>query len=968
MNRLFDPLLLDSDWTEGPDWESPNPAQNLLGIYTRRYTGEDGDDNYRLESGDNFYIGSNPSNLRDWRPRNTPLVFEINGEKGGEISFYFGLQIGEDDINYKLDKRMPYMFGAGELYVLVCDYHRFYGLKAKGFSEALYVFTNLTGLTVDGIYTDGTQALYMNNRYLKESRISNLTTINADNKFLDLGAGSSDVSIQDFSVQGTGDIGLKIRQDHSLIVVAGGLIVCDDHRYRETQELIHGLLVESSGNFIVARDIELKGFSGASHHFDCVAYVRDLKSYLSGAGIYFGQGGTAYGCMVCWTRQIDDLSYAYYAGADLELTNSGCLLDEVGGAAAILVDDGVTVTINGGDYQLKLPLPFITSLGTSTVILNNVTLNGTVFNLTLEFLSGDSWRGDFSPVTRDLIKVPNNMPVMFPHGHIPNLKDAISLQGSERPFEETLTITSGAKLTPINSGTIKYYADEAFLHLNPGEVAYERFRYSTEDIIYVHEIEITASTEVGATLAAPEDFSGTSWSSNGESFSGSNLSTNLEVAATLIANRVYQISVRVEELSNGSIAPIIRSGSETVTTDETHSVVGRRTWLLKAPANATHIGIAGLGFTGEVTKIYVRELIRTENAQVPTIKSLTQLASGKVLLVWRIPPVARLSDTITANKGATGVLDSSDKFGYRDTSGQGDFLFTDTTSIAKRSGISLRGGNSCEVYEHYVEGGYDENAENATWQTGFQNTVNSGPYFEQLQLCFLTVDLALNSNKGKYSGLTNNSDCILINGRGSEESMRSRTWGLGLHLKNSSDGVIDSKQHGEWNLFHLEAGYKQFRAQPSGLSILCNGDLVQGEESRYAIGPANNQAVVFLWNMSIDDIPVESKSQMANTKKDADFHFQDRGQIGESQAAIHILHSYPSLSDYGRVAATSLEFQIRTDNGSWVPFEVKNTETHNFRGSMQREITLPTGQHEIRCRSWNGANLSAWSNTGLITI
>ena len=66
----------------------------------------------------------------------------------------------------------------------------------------------------------------------------------------------------------------------------------------------------------------------------------------------------------------------------------------MGGLGVVVAGPNATVTINGGDYRAHLPLPFLSALGPCTFVLNNVTVNGILYNETIELLEGEAWRGD----------------------------------------------------------------------------------------------------------------------------------------------------------------------------------------------------------------------------------------------------------------------------------------------------------------------------------------------------------------------------------------------------------------------------------------------------------------------------------------------------------------------------------------------------------------------------------------------
>ena len=90
MDRLFDVnLLSDNGWTDGEEWNDCNPAQDLEEVYKRIYSTSDyNDPDYRVNPGDNFYIGSKPESVRDWTPRTLPWNLNVpKGQNGNPISF-----------------------------------------------------------------------------------------------------------------------------------------------------------------------------------------------------------------------------------------------------------------------------------------------------------------------------------------------------------------------------------------------------------------------------------------------------------------------------------------------------------------------------------------------------------------------------------------------------------------------------------------------------------------------------------------------------------------------------------------------------------------------------------------------------------------------------------------------------------------------------------------------------------------
>ena len=127
LNRLFDINLSTYDgWTIGQDWNDCNPALDINTVYHRIYNDSpEGDPNYRIERGDNFYIAAHPSQVKDWAPRTAPWYFDIDEAKAGAwFSFYFGLQRGEDEIDVGLDNHSPWIINAPSQFIMLsADYH-----------------------------------------------------------------------------------------------------------------------------------------------------------------------------------------------------------------------------------------------------------------------------------------------------------------------------------------------------------------------------------------------------------------------------------------------------------------------------------------------------------------------------------------------------------------------------------------------------------------------------------------------------------------------------------------------------------------------------------------------------------------------------------------------------------------------------------------------------------------------------
>ena len=966
MNRCFDiNLKTAANWTEGEDWSECNPAQKLKSIYSRQYTSDTTAGN-RTEPGDNFYIGAASDAITDWSPRNLPITLDINGVEGGELSFYYGLATGQSDIDPKIDNHGPFMVGDGQtpLYLLDANYHRFYGLKCRDIPAVISLQSDNVGLNVDGAVMFNSRWLNTNGYTLSAAKIRNLRLFDITQPLLDLPAGCSDVSMQHHHAEGAGDIGVKIGAGHSDIELVSGKIINHDHNYESTGELVDGLFIDNGG-VVKLRYIERTGFSGVAFDTRCKTDARGLRASFCGAGIYIGGANSVYrNCSVAWTRQIAGDSYGYYAAADCELINCATQLDETGGLGVLVAEEGVTVRVTGGDYWAKLPLPFCTAMGNCTFILDNVRINGVVYNETLNMTPGQSWRGGLAPVTLEALDVYNNgihIPPGHPNDYIANLKDAVSVQGSNRPFETLITLPSGAKVAPMKQGFFKYWPGDGFLDLDPGESRIDYVRYSTPDEIYVHQFDVKANPNVGAKLIAQTAFAGTGWTQSGEQYQCSSTSNVLSASVSLTADKIYQLSLQLTDLSGGSITPQL-VGDTTVQATYSHSVEGHEVWLLRAPANTTALELVPDNLSAIVDCIYLREVLTTGTVPTPTLTA--NGGTGEVDLSWQILPVARLRDTITANKTFTGVLNYNSEYGVRDTSSTGDFLIENASSSGKRSAISLKGGASVEVFNVDITGGYTGASD--TWQTGIIACDNGGPYMDIAQHGYVTIDLGLPSNRGNYTAQYGNSDPIVANG--GSTGIYQRLYSYGYDLRDGSDANIDTKIVSYHNHGSMSGAYHSNRTHIYGLTEFYNFEIDRAEYTQLCIGPVYATSMVMLWNCTLDGERAVTTAQ-AQSIKDESLYYGSYGAIGKNPQSVFVSHTLPSIPDLCRFNATDMEFEYSDDSGAtWSQLDVPNTGPDNWSGCLKRTVSLAAGTYQIRCRCRNGVDIGAWSNIQNITV
>ncbi len=948
-----------SEWTEGETWDDANSANAVAGVY-RRQTGASDDDDvikYKIDPGDNFFIGAPANEIRDWTPRVLPWEFFIDGVVGGAYSFYFGIQVGSNEIDVNLENISPWIVKVSSDFIhLDADYHRFYGLKIKDSNPVFQLRKDITGTGIYGAVLDNTPLIETNGFKLIDWELRNVTLLNATQKTLDIPLGSSNVSTQRLFVNGEGDIGVVIRAGHSGMEIIGGELINENHQFREAQQLFNGIEIES-GSEVVLRHFKVHGFSGLALKPHCELDLKNFTSERNGSGIYFLENSKMRDCQVNWLRRVSGESYAYRVAKTLEANNCGCQLDETGAMGVFVTDEGSTLTINGGDYYFKEPLPFVTAAGDSTVVLNNVTINGELFNETINLLTGESWRGQKAPVVTDTIQVYANQILLQPRDHMPILADAVSIQGAELPFDSVVELENGAAIAATRYGSLRFDPREAYLHLDPGETEEAFIRYSTETNIYTHKFIVNPSPEVGAKVVQPSAFSGSGWTKNGERYSANNTNGTLTSSYNFEEGEIYQISLKLEGRTSGGVLPSIGSAQG----QYSHSLEGTEVWLIRAPANANNVTIQGQSFTGDVLNIYVRKLIRTETPAVPLLEASVE--GNDVHLDWFLDPVERLSDNSTPRVTLTGELNYAARDGYYDNNG-GHYLVENAYSVGNKSALNLRGGTNLEVWRLDVLGGYTGDFEQ--FQAAVVPHMNSGPYFEKVQLCYVTCDLYKTSNLSNYNI---NIDVLVLNGGADDRTFNSKSSVLGMYGQGVADGVIDTKMRTEVNHSTFIGSYRQFRIHNVGTGLVCNSDFIREDGTKEAFGPTHSYALTSIWNCQVDGVRCATHRQMDDQVNADHTYFPTAGAIGVYRESISLLKTYPTIDDLGRVAMTDMEFEVSSDNGAnWSTLNVPNVGLPGVIGAFKRTINFSSGTYKIRCRCLNGALIGAWSNEITVTI
>ena len=964
INRLFNVNLKTAQgWTQGEDWSECNPVQDLNEIYHRVYSNSPEDDpNFRLERGDNFYIGAHPSEIRDWTPRKAPWNFDIDeAREGAWFSFYFGLQVGESEIDTSLDNHSPWIINAPANFILLsADYHRFYSVKLKDSQNLLTLTKDNRGTEIHGAIMSNAGLINTGGYRMFDWVLRSLTWIKTTLKALIIPLGSSNVSLQGFDITGSGDIGIAVKAGHSEIEIVGGKVINENNLFAENPIPFIGVHLEQGGEAIV-RYVDTQGFSAEGFRFECPVDVKGLTSTYDCKGIHFSETSTARDCMVSWTRRVQGDGFAYEFEKDGELNNCGCNLDETSGLGVIVGHAGSTITINGGDYKALAPLPFVYARGASTFILNNVTVNGELYNETVVLSEGESWRGVKADVTLDTLPVYANKTLSLPFMHIPQFDNAVSVQGAENAFSSQIDLPSGARVVPTGDGSLRYMPLDVWLHLDPGEEAIDYFRYSTESFIYMHRFKILPSPEVGAKVVQPDAFSGSGWSKNGDRYTASNSSASLTANYAFEEREVYQISVKLEGRTSGGVVPSIGSAQG----QYSHYIDGTEVWLIRAPANATTITVAGQSYSGDVLNIYVRKLLRTETPAVPELSATVD--GNDVNLKFNVLPVTRLRDTYTADIAVTNQqLDYNAQSGYYRKDPEKHYLFENVWATGKRKGISIYGAKSVEVMGAEIIGGYTGQSD--TWQVGIQCDLYDD-FAEVQQLLFCDIDLLLDSNYGNYEAQFGNSDCVVVNGEyHGEPAFLYSAHIYGCDLRNGSDSVTDLKKRTEINYSRYEGACKMLRTHAKGSATVANTEFVRTSGVREVFSPNHSSPYIELWNCVVDDIRCISTEQLQNQPKGFGT-YSTYSPVRLRPRLIHVLKTYPTLDDLNRAALTDMEFQFSSNAGAdWQTLSVPNTGLPGVVGCFRRSLNFSSGTYQIRCRCLNGALVGAWSNTISITV
>ncbi len=963
INRLFDINLKDAEsWTQGEDWAECNPVQDLNEIYHRIYSNSPEDDpNFRLERGDNFYIGAHPSEIRDWTPRKTPWNFDIDeAREGAWFSFYFGVQLGESEIDISLDSHSPWIINApAEFILLSANYHRFYSVKIKDSQNLLTLTKDNYGTEIHGAVMINAGLIDTKNYRLFDWVFRNITFVNTSFKPLDIPAGSSNISIQGFDITGVGDCGIAVRAGHSDVEIVGGKLTNENNLYAESNEQYIAVHLEQGSKAIV-RYIDTKGFSGEAFKFECPVDVKGLTSNYDGKGLSFDETSSARDCMVSWTRRKQGDGFAYEFKKDGELNNCGCNLDETSGLGVIVGYADSTITINGGDYKALAPLPFVYARGNSTFILNNVTVNGELYNETVTLVEGESWRGVKADVTLDALPVYANKTLSLPFMHIPQLDNAVSVQGSENAFSSQIDLPSGARVVPTGDGSLRYMPLDAWLHLDPGEEAIDYFRYSTETFIYMHQFKILPSPEVSAKVVQPDAFVGSGWSKNGGNYYANRTSNPLSASYDFAEGEVYQVSVKLVGRETGSVTPKIGSAVG----QYSHSLEGTEVWLIRAPANATQVQVTASDYKGNVQNIFVRKLLRTETPAVPELSATVD--GNTVKLEFDVMPVLRLKYIHTADVYKTGVLAQNEQDGYRASDASKHYLFENVEVSNRRNGVNLRGAESLEVYKMNFLGGYT--GTNERWQTAIVGDLH-GPFVKVQQILFCTIDLMLDSNYGDYQSQFGNSDCVVVNGAyHGEEAFKYSVHIYGNDFRNSSDGVTDLKKRSEINYSRYEGGCKMLRSHSKGSVTVCNTEFVRTSGVREVFYPSHSSPYIEIWNCAVDNVRCVSKEQLMNQPKGFGT-YSTYSPLRTRPKLVHVLKTYPTLNDLNRAEMTDMEFEVSSNAGAdWQTLDVPNAGLPGVVGCFKRSLSFSSGTYKIRARCLNGALIGNWSNEITITI
>ncbi len=487
------------------------------------------------------------------------------------------------------------------------------------------------------------------------------------------------------------------------------------------------------------------------------------------------------------------------------------------------------------------------------------------------------------------------------------------------------------------------------------------------------EIQIKGSEDVGPELNNGLTWAGAGWSEGESVFTHTAGSTNaLEATVSgLTVGHIYQFSLVSQNATAGTVKMALGANEQEweIETNQPDVV------MLRASAETETLRIIpSSDFDGEVTDVSFKWIKKHGDsaASLDFIKGFG--GTGEARLEWKIPTVAKFTDTLTPQKEHTGVLNYSDEFGVRENDVIESMWVHDATSVAKRGGVSIKGGDWFQADNVMVTGGYPESESGWKFQVGFVLCDNGKPTMKAQQFNHCYVDLLMAPMTDNYT--TQNSDGFVVNG--GNDRFDSRLYMYDCAADGIPDACVDQKIVGFINQMGAYGGHRSIRAHSSTHTLAINTLTTEqeGTESAYHIAYASGRVNVYnCWYENQDGLHrIHSVGQMRSLN-DPRGAFSEGTAVATNELAqgglnsFCALRNYPRYPDFIRVHMTDMEFEVSSDGGTtWSTLELPFTSEQGVIAENRRTFSIAAGTYSFRARCKNHNEIGEWSQVDNVVV
>ena len=298
----------------------------------------------------------------------------------------------------------------------------------------------------------------------------------------------------------------------------------------------------------------------------------------------------------------------------------------------------------------------------------------------------------------------------------------------------------------------------------------------------------------------------------------------------------------------------------------------------------------------------------------------------------------------------------------------------DATSVAKRAGVSIKGGDWFQADNVMVTGGYPEDQSNWKYQVGFVLCDNGKPTMKAQQFNHCYVDLLMQPMTDNY--VTQNSDGFVING--GENRFNSRMYMYDCAADGIPDGCIDQKIVGFVNQMGAYGGHRSIRAHSTTHTLAINTLTTEqeGTECAYHIAYAQGRVNVYnCWYENQDGFRRIHSTEQMRTINDPRGAFSSATALATDDSgnggynSFCAILNYPRYEDFIRVHMTDLEFQV-SDNGgaSWSALELPFTNDQGVIAENRRTFSISAGTYSFRVRCRNHDEVGEWATVDNVVV